>query len=317
MRIRFRTVKDLGIVPLHGVMLVTCHLPWLRRFLFWLAGLAGKAMYAVPGTYLRRGLRNYCAVVGRTDYRRVYMELVDKSIVAGNAFGELIRGKVDKLAAMSAMDPHCASTIARLQEQYGGAVVVLPHCPGALLSAIRFGVDCSAALLVRDSRREFRGRVNRHYFDRLGPAVIYVNRGEGGLLGATREILRTLKAGTFLLGTTDRPWKDRPDMIQVEAFGQPVWLPQWPAKFSAKTGLPILPGFMHMQPNGHITIACGEPYIADDTREATQRWMTFFETQIRESPSDWFFCFEKRWARLLAKAADQIDGGGGKTGEGD
>jgi lauroyl/myristoyl acyltransferase len=81
-----------------------------------------------------------------------------------------------------------------------------------------------------------------------------------------------------------------------------VSLPAWPARFSARRKIPILPGYIRVS-GGRIVLSCDEPYIEPDTVVATQRWAAYFEKSIRESPADWVFMLDKHWSRVIAKAA--------------
>ena len=120
-----------------------------------------------------------------------------------------------------------------------------------------------------------------------------------------RAILRALHEKKFVIGTTDLA-RNGPDTVEVKFFGQAVPLPAWPARFSARRKIPILPGYIRVS-GGRIVLSCDEPYIEQDAVAATQRWAAYFEKSIRESPADWVFMLDKHWSSVIAKAA-AVDG---------
>lgn len=139
----------------------------------------------------------------------------------------------------------------------------------------------------------------RRYFDKLGPELLYVRHTEPSVVA--RGILRALHEKKFVIGTTDLT-RNGADTVEVKFFGQPVPLPAWPARFSARRKIPILPGYIRIS-GGRIVLSCDEPYIEPDTVAATQRWAAYFEKSIREAPADWPFMLDKRWSGVIAKAA--------------
>jgi len=300
MRIHFRRVKDVSIVPLHAFLRLSLHLPaWVLHAFAGGLGLMGRAYCLVPANHICRTVDDLCRVIGRSDGRAVRRQFMDNVVDAIQAYGRFVRSGPDALAEATFFDEPSLKRCRRAWERCGGAICVVPHCVGSVLSAVRFGREFPSLLLVRESRSERRSRIMQWYFERLGPEMLYVRRASP--TAVTRSILKAFREGKFIVGTTDLA-RRRPDTIEVEMFGQRVSLPDWPARFAARRKVPIVPGYTRMV-DGRIMMILGEPYRAKDPIIATQRWASFFEAQIRKSPADWLFMLEKRWSRLLAAAA--------------
>jgi len=293
-------MKDVIAWPVHWLLKGTAPLPGpLRRAIFGCAGLAWKGYYFVPGNHMRRTASELCAVIGRDDPRRIYFEMMNKVAVVADAFGRLLRHGPEAVAEMTGFDEGGARPFREAYEQRGGAIVVAPHCVGSVLSAAGFGKTFPTVLLVRESRSEARSALLREYLERLGPEVVFVRRARPQTV--TRHILRALRERKLIVGTTDL-LRHQEDTVAAEMFGQPVWLPGWPARFAARRKVPIVPAYIRTEP-GRVRVLGDEPYIEEDVARSTQRWASFFERSIRAHPSDWVFMFEKRWARVIGAAA--------------
>ena len=300
MRLRFRAIKDVVVLPLHGFGKMSLYLPeWVLNAIAAGLGWIGKAYYFMPGSHARRTVRNLCRVIGRSDPRATYFRLMDNLTCAAKAFGRLMRAGPDALAEMTDFDGAALATCREAWEKSGGAIFVVPHCVGSVLSAARFGKEFPSMMLVRESKSRRRGRIMRQYFEKLGPELLFVRRADP--VSLARSILNSLRARKFVVGTTDLARCTR-DTIAVEMFGERVRMPDWPARFAAKRKVPIVPGYVHIV-NGRILMITGEPYLEEDLTASTQRWARFFEENIRAYPSDWIFMLDKRWSRILAAAA--------------
>ena len=302
MRVHFRHVKDISAVPLHLLIKTSAYLPAsARSALFGGLGLLAKAYYYAPHSHMRRTLANLCAVIGRTDGRAIWFEMVDNVMQAASGFGRLLRYGPDAVTGMCAFDDGTLAVLRKAWQARGGAILVVPHCVGSVLSAARFAREFPTVVLVRESRSVRRARLTGRYLEGLGAELIFVRLNEPTTV--TRQVIRALKEKKLVIGTTDLA-RRRPDTIGAEMFGQRVWLPAWPARFAARRKVPIVAAYVWMV-NGQLMIVTDEPYLEDDLVASTQRWAGFFERSIREYPADWIFMFEKRWSHILAAAAQE------------
>jgi lauroyl/myristoyl acyltransferase len=300
MRIRFRWIKDVGVRPVHWLIRAGGLLPeWLRRPYFKSFGLLGKAYYFMPYNHARRAVGNFCRVTGRSDSRRIYFQIVDNLLFAASGFGRLMSDGTDAVAEMVRFDEASAARMEAVRAQYGAGILLVPHCAASVLSAAGFGKRFPSLVLVRESQSMSRSRLLRRYFEKLGPELLFVRRADPAVVA--RSILRALHDKKFVIGTTDLA-RNSSDTIEVKFFGQGVPLPAWPARFSARRKIPIMPGYIRVS-GGRIVLSCDEPYIEPDAAVATQRWARYFEKSIRESPADWVFMLDKHWSSVISKAA--------------
>ena len=300
MRIRFRRVKDVTIRPAHWLVRAGTLLPeWLQRPYFKSFGLLGKAYYFTPYNHARRTVRNFCRMTGRSDSQQVYFQIVDNILFAASAFGRLMSDGTDAVAELVTFDEPSVARTEAVRAKYGAGIMLVPHCAASVLAAAGFGRRFPTLVLVRESRSMSRQLLMRRYFDKLGPELLFVRHTDPAVVA--RAILRALHEKKFVIGTTDLA-RETADTVKVEFFGQTVPLPGWPARFSARRKIPILPGYVRVS-GGRIVLSCDEPYIEPDTVVATQRWAAYFEKSIRESPADWVFMLDKHWSSVIAKAA--------------
>ena len=300
MRIRFRHIKDVAIHPTHWLISAGGRLPEsLRQPYFRSFGLLGKAYYFTPWNHARRTMDSFCRMTGRSDSRDIYFRMVDNLLFAASAFSRLMSDGTDSVVNMVTFDEPSAVRAEAVRAKYGAGILVVPHCAASVLSAAGFGRRYPALVLVRESRSVRRQLVMRRYFDKLGQELLFVRHTDPSAVA--RGILRALHEKKFVIGTTDLA-RNGADTVEVKFFGQPVTLPAWPARFSARRKIPILPGYIRVS-GGRIVLSCDEPFIEPDAVAATQRWAAYFEKSIRESPADWVFMLDKRWSSVIAKAA--------------
>jgi lauroyl/myristoyl acyltransferase len=252
----------------------------------------------VPGSHVRKVVNNYCAVIGRDDPARVFAESVDKIVRVANLYGDLMRHGPERMAGLVRIDETSLERCEKVRAGCGGGIIVLPHCIGSVPVAVGFARRFPSLLLVTESRSATSNKLMCDCFDRMCAEVTYVRRTDPAT--AARSILRALHEGKFVIGTTDILRRTR-DSVEVRMFGRPAHLPAWAARFSSRRNAPIIPGFVRMEGDLMCPVV-GEPYIAQDIRDATQRWAAFFEENFRKYPSEWLFLYEKRWAKLLAEA---------------
>jgi KDO2-lipid IV(A) lauroyltransferase len=302
MRIRFRRVKDVAARPAHWLIRAGRLLPErLQRSYFKSFGLLGKAYYFTPCSHARRTVGDFCRMTGRSDSQRIYFQIVDNLLFAASGFGRLMSDGTDAVAEMVTFDEASVARLEAVRAQYGAGILLVPHCATSVLSAAGFAKRFPTLVLIRESRNMSRSRLLRRYFDKLGSELLFVRRTDPAIVA--RTILRALHEKKFVIGTTDLA-RNAPDTVEVKFFGQGVPLPAWPARFSARRKIPIIPAYIRVS-GGRIVPSCGEPYIEQDATVATQRWAGYFEKSIRESPADWAFMLDKHWSSVIAKAAEQ------------
>ncbi|MGB6369344.1 MAG: hypothetical protein WBG93_21280, partial [Thermoanaerobaculia bacterium] len=262
-----------------------------------------KSLYFVPGNHLRRTAKDLCRVIGHPDPRAMYFQIADKMASAAVLYGTALRHGPEVVADSTAMDETSYARCRKVLDTCGSGMAVTTHCAGSVLAAPYFGREFPSRMLMRESKSETRARISRQYFDQLGMNAIYARRADP--VSLARGILRAFKQGALVVGTADLARRTE-DTLQVEVFGQPVWLPAWPSRFASRRDVPILPLYVRVE-NERILMSVDEPFDEKDLVASTQRWASSFERSIRAYPADWVFMFDKHWSRIIAAAAATLD----------
>jgi len=299
MRVSFRKVKDVAAPPAHLMMKCLARMPEsAQRALLGSAARLAGCSYFLPRSHVRRTVEDLCAVIGRSDPLWVTQKLFDNLACVARLVATLLREGSEAVAGAVEFEPGSMERVLRVRERYGGGILLVPHCAGSVLSVARAALLFPVVVMARESKSPRRRRILRSYFEKLAPEMIEVRRTPPATVA--RRILKALKEGKLIIGTTDLIRKTD-DTIEATVFGQRAWFPAWPARFSARREAPLLPAYCCIR-GGRIVLVCGEPYLEKDLTAATQRWVSYFERCIRRYPEDWPFMFEKRWSRLLAAA---------------
>jgi len=296
----YRPVKDAIALPLHRFGNFIAGLPenFRRAILASIGGLA-KASYFVPGSPIPRTVGNFCSAAGRSDPWRVYSQMIRNVEHAASHYATLFRYGRSKLLSQTVIDPSWAVEYERFGSGNRGLIVLVPHCVGAVLSSAALSNFCPTTLLVREPRSPARRQLMLEYVQKLGPEYILSRNTPPATV--MRNIVRSLREGQVVVGTTDVVTKG-PDTVETEAFGQCIHSPGWPARISARFGVPIVPGFIRMD-GPQITLLAAEGYHEADIEKSTQRWVSNFEHWFRRYPSDWAFMLDKHWARVFSAAS--------------
>ena len=306
MRVRFRVVKDV-VVPIVDIGIRSlARLPFaFAKTAGWSLGLLLKSAYFIPASHLRNVSKDMAVLAGRNDPARLCFRTVDNLVRASLGFCQLSRNGAEAVADAMDFAPGSLEHCRRARDRYGAGILLVPHNAGAILAAAKFGREFPSVLLVKESKSLRRRRVIARYLDKLGPELVFVREADPKSIA--RALLDAFRKGKFVIGTTDLIRK-RPDTVEVVVFGQRAWMPAWPARFARRRNVPLIPCYVRFTKNGRLRILCGEPYRVADVTEATQRWVARLEENILAFPEDWPFMFEKRWARLLAAAAQAARG---------
>jgi lauroyl/myristoyl acyltransferase len=296
----YRPVKDAIALPLHRFGNFITWLPetFGRGILASIGGLA-KASYFLPGSPIPRTVDNFCRATGRSDPWPVYSRMIHNVEHAALHYATLFRYGRSKLISQTVIDPSWATEYQRLGSGNRGMMILVPHCVGAVLSSAGLSNYCPTTLLLREPSSPGRCQLMLEYVRKLGPKYILSRNVPPATV--MRNIVRALRDGQVVVGTTDVVTRGA-DTLETEAFGERIHSPAWPARISARFGVPIVPGFIRMD-GPQISILTGEGYQDADIQISTQRWVSNFEQWFRQYPSDWAFMLDKHWGRVFSTAA--------------
>jgi lauroyl/myristoyl acyltransferase len=296
----YRPVKDAIALPLHRFGNLVAALPEsFSRVLLASIGSLAKASYFVPGSPIPRTVGNFCRAAGRSDPWPVYSRLVRNAEHAALHYATLFRHGRSKLLSQTVIDPSWAAEYQRLGSGNRGLIILVPHCIGAVLSSAGLSNFCPTTLLVREPRSPARCQLMLEYVQKLGPKYILSRNVPPATV--MRNIVRSLREGQVVVGTTDVVTRGT-DTVETQAFGQTIHSPAWPARISARFGVPIVPGYIRME-GPQITIFTAQGFHDPDIQNSTQRWVSNFEHWFRRYPSDWAFMLDKHWARIFSSAS--------------
>jgi lauroyl/myristoyl acyltransferase len=292
----FRSFKDAIALPLNFIAeRPRC----VARATLDTFGLVARAAYFVPGSHIRRTVGHFCRVTGRSDSWRIYNAMVRNLREAGLHYAALARHGRDHLLAQTVIDPSLELEYGRLRKSEGGVIFLVPHCAASVLSSAGLSTFCPTVLMVREPRSPKRYELMMSYLRKLGPEFILSRNATPA--SVMRNVVRSLRENKVIVGTTDVIHR-AVDTVETCAFGQPISSPSWPAKIAARLGIPIVPGFIHME-GAQIRLMADAAYLESDIQKSTQRWVSSFERWFRKYPSDWVFMLDKSWARVLANAS--------------
>ncbi len=268
----------------------------ILRGAFWL-------IYYVPASHMRKTAIALQAAVGHATPKIIYRDFVAGVLLFAQRIEMLSNGNtqaIDRLLRIPQQD-----RLDDIIKQHGGALLALPHCHGALLMVRGLAARYDVLMLIREPKKDSRAQAQRRYFANMGCEVLDVRRNNEAIVA--RTVLKALRNGKLVIGTVDRikqpPPEDEPiskerDNVRAIAFGVPVGVPGWPARFAAKCKVPILP-VMVEQTKTDIILHLGEPIVASDVLATTQKWLSALEQFFIRFPGQWIFVYDKHWSRVL------------------
>lgn len=179
----------------------------------------------------------------------------------------------------------------------GRGVVLLTGHLGAFELGSRAGalLGIPFAVVMKGLANPYIDRALARLRGSAGATVLEVTRG-GRERVAGRRVLALLRANTVVGILNDQDVGA--DGLVVDFFGRPTATGAGPIRFAARTGAPLLTGFIYRE-NGRHVIECG-PEIplagADDAAvaEALAEYNLRLEAAIRRHPEQYFW-FHKRW----------------------
>ena len=279
----------------------------VRRAGHWVFGGVLWVAYFKPGGTVRTTFTALAKLVHEEKPARLFGNFV-RSFMRGMDRTEQIRhGFTDEVDAMLTI-PEQAKLDALLETQ--GVLLVIPHTNASLSLGRGLAQRYPVTALVRASRNEQRAASVAELYDRIGCDYMNVRNENPGTVA--RKVLKALAEKRLIIGTVDRiqnappsetPVNGKTDMVRATAFGEPIGIAGWPARFAARGKNPILPVMVDQTDSG-MSLIMGEPIIpTKDIVETTQKWVSGMEQLVRAYPDEWAFSLDKYWSRVLTTAS--------------
>lgn len=274
-----------------------------ERFGFGMVGAVLWIAWALPKVPVRPAFKDLARLTGRTSGFQIFRHYSRKFVLLAYRMELIRQGRTDEIGDLLDI-PERDRFDAILSR--GGAIFMMPHVHGSVTMAEALGQIHPLLLFVRATKDDGRAGWQRQYYNQMTCDVIDVRRADDVV--SSRVMLGALRDGKIILGGGDfiKPAPDvienaAEDVVRVEAFGQPVGAMRWPARFAAKTGVPIVPVNI-VQTEDKLTLLMGDEIEPGEIVETTQAWMDGIVDLIHDHPADWVFCLDRHWRRVMKNA---------------
>lgn len=275
----------------------------VRRLGYGVFGVVLWTAYCLPGNKVRPTFEALARQVGRPAPRHLFGEYV-RGFLRGIGRVEQVRhGMTDAVDAMLRI-PDEARLRALLAR--GGVILAIPHTHASLAMGRGLARRHPILAIVRSTANPKRAASEWEIYENLGCEFLDIRLAPPTIVA--RRILAALKEGRLVVGTVDRihnaPPEDDPvnaawDKVRAHAFGEPIGIAGWPARFGLKAGATILPATV-VQTDDEISLVLGEEVTpGDDLVQTTQAWVDSLEALFRAHPEEWTFALDKFWSQVL------------------
>ena len=181
-------------------------------------------------------------------------------------------------------------------ERNKGIIFITGHCGNWELMALAFGARYAPVSVVakHQNNRFFNSAIEK-LRSNFRNGVIYTD-------GAARKVFYELRQKGIVGILLDKVVNPQEGAV-VDFLGRPAWTPIMPAIIAAKTGVPLVPIFIHREGDRHvITISPEIDFSCVDTATMdsvaiTQELTSHIENYIRTHPDEWMWMY-KRWKNV-------------------
>lgn len=141
--------------------------------------------------------------------------------------------------------------------------------------------------------------MQKYIQNRRAPGLDYLAVGRGAAIGVARVLE---KKGTVAL-LADRPFGELGEKVTL--CGHPARLPRGPFLFAARSGSPIVPGFVLMEKPGVYRAVCEEPIWPEGKGHAAvkillDKMALVLEKYLAQHADQWY-CFESVWSSAASR----------------
>jgi len=176
-----------------------------------------------------------------------------------------------------------------------GIIFLTGHCGNWELGALGFSKLCNVPVFVvaRKQNNPYLTRMVERMREQYDNRTIY----KDGALRAMLGIIR--KNGTIGLLVDQAVIKSEGCLIQF--LGRPAWASKTPVVMAQRTGVTVLPSFIHREGKHHVITFFPELQFSSDESEEglrtnVQLYSSAIERFIIAHPDDWFWV-HRRWKR--------------------
>ena len=284
----------------------------VRRIGYGVFGVVLWIAYVLPGNSVRP---TFVALAKQADAgppRSLLSRFIKRFVRGMDRIEQVRHGYTEAIDAMLSI-PEQDRLDAMLAK--GGVVLAIPHTHASLAMGRGLGRKYPILALVRSTANEKRAASEWEIYENLGCEFLDIRLEKPTTVA--RKVLAALNAGRLVVGTVDRirkappaddPVHARSDTVRVSAFGQPIGLTGWPARFTPKSGSPIVAATV-VQSKDAISLELGEAVQpSTDIIETSQAWIAELEKLFRKHPEEWTFALDKHWSRVLRNSVTEKPG---------
>ena len=280
------------------------HVPmWIALLPIRLLVIVLRLLYVWPSNPFRQSCEYVSKLASEAGYthkpKQIYRQLLTNALGTVENYFQLYRDGIESVQDNIEMTSQDADRIDRLAKEFGGVIVMAPHNFASAFSALKMNCIWRLLIITRNSPTIDRTKAALDFFERMKLTVLMVRGGNPFEL--SRTLFAELKKGTVVVATVDSI--DHSSQATARMFGQNVGFASWAAKIGAKKKVPIVPSYFRSS-DRQVVAVFGEEIVTDNMEVAMQHYAGFFEQQILEDPASWAYLGDKRWRKLLLKAAE-------------
>jgi KDO2-lipid IV(A) lauroyltransferase len=280
----------------------------VRKIGYGVFGVIMWTAYILPGNMVRPTFRALAQQSDVASPTQLFSKFVKGFCRGINRIEQVRHGRTDAVDAMLRL-PDQERLDQALSE--GGAIIAIPHTHASLAMGRGLGRKYPILALVRTTGTdERRAASETEIYENLGCEYLDIRIEKPAIVA--RKVLTALNNGRLVVGTVDRirgAPKDAEvdsvnDIVGVTAFGEPIGITGWPARFGKKAGVPIIPSTI-VQTSDTISLHLGQSITPDDDLVGTtQRWTDELVRMFTAYPDEWVFALDKHWSKAL-RASDK------------
>lgn len=206
-------------------------------------------------------------------------------------FPTLNAGNIDDLVKV---DAESEENLKKAHSQGKGIIIATAHYGNWELLGAYMGLK--GYNMVSIARKQNNGQMDRfinEYREMVGQKVVY-NHGENSMFQVTRALRKKLALGVLY----DQDTAENGEELTL--FGRKAVFPTGIAVLSRALKTPIVPSFVHNNPDGTVQIKFLEPFVtkktknkAADLRNTLEKLVIILEQEIAEDPAMWFWLHDR------------------------
>jgi len=270
----------------------------INLFVFLMRGL-----YWWPQNPIRLSCEYICILADKKGYthkpQKIYQQFLSNALEALKSYFKLYRSGVDSVIGQVKLTENDALKMNKLLEEYGGAILAVPHNFGSLFSALKMNREFPIIVVTKNPSTIERTKIAIDFYERMETSILMVRGGNPFEL--SRTLFSVLKSGKSVGATVDS-LDTSENRIEVKVFGQTMGFSAWAAKIAIRVKVPVIPSYFGSHKN-QINAIYGDPILTSNVQESIQQYISFFEDNILKDPASWGFLGDKKWRRALRDAS--------------